>query len=647
MAFDGITAHLLASELNESLAGGRIDKIHQPDKQTVIISVRVNATVKKLLISINPACVRMNITSAVRENPKMPPSFCMLLRKYLSGAKILSVSCPSYERIVELKVSITDELYDQKTYTLICELMGRHSNLVLVTESGKIVDSLIHVDMSVNRYREVMPARIYEYPPAQDKITPDEALVLMNEGKLPIKTEFLTRNTEKALLNSVKGLSPRLCGLLADKAEADDRAPVNELGDAIKQNIIKEASILFTQIISKKSSPCVSFSDTHEPMDYHSIKYGDLPNTEDFNSISEAIDRFYDVKDRFIDIDRKKNILMSSVDAALSHAVRKYDIHRKDIEDGSKADYYKKCGDLILSNAYLIKDRPESFTCQDYYADPVTDITIPLNLSLDPSDNAQEYYKKFHKAKRKLELSSKYIEDDKDAINYFRSLKAAVKASESEEDIEALTYEIRSFSENDKRKERVPQKGERGYVDPNKNVGMAKSGKASSRAMRDAAKRAAQKANKSSGRKNLPSRSLSFRKYQTKDGYEILSGRNNIQNDELTFRTADKSDWWFHVKGLPGTHVILKSHRGEEFPSDEAVLEAAGIAAYFSRSIMIEEHSGNKSIDSSEIKIEVDYCPVSHVKKIPGAKPGMVIYENYYSVMVPAKAPGEDAIKDD
>ena len=640
MPFDGITAHLLASELNSLLSGTRIDKIFQPDRQTVIIHIRANAGMEKLLISCNPASVRMNLTTSDRENPKMPPSFCMLLRKYLSGAKIESITCPSYERIIEIKASNTDELHDRKSYTLICELMGRYSNLILTNQTGKIIDSLVHVDLSVNRYREIMPARIYEYPPSQDKLTADEALQICLDGRLPIKEEELGRSSEKAILNSIKGFSPSLARRITALSCVDDRIPVRALTDADTGNLISVLKKTLRDIKECNYKPSVYYSKDREPLEYSPFCLDESAETKCFNSISEAIDRFYESKDKAADLDRKKQRLTAIIDSALSHSVRKLQIHESDLQDGQKSDYYKKCADLILSNTYRIEPHASEFCCEDYYEDPPKTIEISLNPVLDASSNAQDYYKRFRKAMRKLELADEYIKADQDAITYFRSLKTAISSASCEEDINALEAEISGLAGGViliGAVSKLAKKDKPSQGDPNRMVGMAKSGKHASRAMREAARKASQKNKKLSQRKN--DAPLSYRRYMTKDGYEILSGRNNIQNDELTFKVASKDDWWFHIKGLPGTHVILKSHKGEEFPSDNAVLEAASLAVFFSKSIMVEEHMEGAGSHAGEIKAEVDYCPVSHVKKIPGARPGMVIYENYYSVLVPAKEP--------
>lgn len=635
MALDGITTELLSYELNSTLANGRVDKIFMPDKHTVILHIRVNGSVKKLLISISPSAPRINITNTTRENPMMPPSFCMLLRKYLAGSRIISVTNPGYERIVEIHLSTTDELHDVKEMRLTAELMGRYSNLILINQSGKIIDSAIHVDCSINRVREVMPARIYDYPPKQDKFIPEVAYKLIEENKLPITEAEMGRPIGKALLGSIMGLSPNIARQLCIVANVDERQPVKALSESDKQNIIDAASNLLKQIINKEIKAGVYFTEDDLPGDYSPFNLVGFSRKESTNTLSEAIDLYYDTKEHNIDLENKKQRLSAIINTALNHAVRKADIHRKDYEEGLMADEYKKCGDLIFSNSWMITERSEVITCVDYYEDPPKDVKIKLDPALSATDNAQEYYKKFRKAKRKYELSEKYLKDDNLAIDYFRSLKAAACACSCDDDVAALMQEIKDIStDKNESKKKGPKVGK---ADPNTTVGIAKSGNKSSRALREAAKKANMKQKEISRKNN--EKPLPCRRYTTTDGHTILCGRNNIQNEELTFRTADRKDWWFHVKGLPGTHVILKTNSNEDMPSDEAILEAAQCAAFFSRDIMIEEHNAIEGSRAGEIKAEIDYCPVSHVKKIPGAKPGMVIYEGYYSIIVNAIEP--------
>ena len=635
MALDGITVQLLSAELDRSLSGGRIDKIFQPDKSTFVLHIRTEQGVRKLLISLDPTAPRMNLTEQVRENPLMPPSFCMLLRKYLSGSRIVSISDPGYERIIEILVTTTDELHDTKTLRLIAELMGRYSNLILVNGEGKILDSAIHVDFSVNRVREVMPARIYEYPPRQDKMLADRALKMVEDNVLPVLSEEANRPVDKALLNSVMGFSPLLARQIAFAANVDDRIPVSSLSDSDRTSLIKVCRDYLSLITSRDISPAVYYGEDGTPAEFAPYPLLGYHHYQKTSSISDAIDLFYHGKEKNYDLENKKHNLLTIVNAALTHAARKADIHRSDIEEGSRSDDYKKFGDLLLAYTYLTPQDPSYLVCSDYYADPPRDISIPLDPAKNISDNAQEYYRRFRKSKRKTELAQKYLKEDNEAVDYFRSLKAACQAASCSEDIEAVRQELAFLAGSAKAKASESTKGS---GNPNASVGKAKSGKASSRALREAARRAAA----TKGKKQHTTKALPFRQFTTPDGYTILCGRNNIQNDELTFKTASRNDWWFHIKGLPGTHVILKTRAGEEMPSDEAVIRAAETAAFYSRSVILEEHSAGEGSRAGSIKAEIDYCPVSHVKKIPGARPGMVIYEGYYSIVVTAKDPQKD-----
>ena len=636
MTLDGITCQLLANELNKELEGKRVDKIYMPDKHTVILHIRFTGGYRKLLISIDPGSPRICFAETTAENPSMPPSFCMLLRKYLAGSRIEKVTNPGYERIIEITVSNNDELRDRKLYTLTVELMGRFSNLVLINETGKILDSAIHVDFSVSRVREVMPARVYIYPPAQDKLSPDRALEMARQGDLPIMESELSRPIEKALVGSIQGLSPVLAAYISDCADLDDRKTLSMLSDLEKSKLNASVKAFLESVTGGTYSARIFYDDNDEPADASIVDLKGYAKSETVSSISEAIYLSYRARDSRLVLDMGKDRLIQIISNALARVIKKRELHEQDLEEGKKADEYKHSGDLILTYKYMIKQGSSNVTLTDYTEEGQKDISVALNPTLDASGNAQEYYKRFHKAKRKMELAEKYLKDDDLAAQYLRSLFAAVNAATSLEDIQAINEEIRIEIAGDSgfRKGQAVKKNNTG--DPNKMVGVAKSGKASSRALREAAKRANQgKGNKDKAK----DRPLPCRRYMTSDGYEILAGRNNIQNEQLTFHTASRRDWWFHVKGLPGTHVILKTKPNEEMPSDNAVLEAASLAAFFSKAIILEEHMTSEDSKPGQLKAEVDYCPVSHVKKIPGAKPGMVIYEGYYSVLVEAKEP--------
>lgn len=637
MTLDGITCQLLANELNTELEGKRVDKIYMPDKHTVILHIRFTGGYKKLLISIDPGAPRICFADDTVDNPSIPPSFCMLLRKYLAGSRIERVTNPGYERIIEITVSKYDELKDRKTYTLTIELMGRFSNIVLINEGGKILDSAIHVDFSVSRVREVMPARVYEYPPAQDKLTPDKALEISESGSLPIMESELSRPIEKALVGSIKGLSPVLASFISDKADIDDRKTLSMLNESDKDRLNKVVTGFLRSVTDGTYKSYVFYDPNGDPEDASIVELRGFAKTKEVSSISEAIDLCYQARDSKLILDKGRDRLSQIIGSALARVIKKREIHEQDFEEGQKADLLKHYGDLILTYKYMISQGQSSVTLTDYTTESQNDITIPLNPTLDASGNAQEYYKRFHKAKRKMELAENYLKEDELAAQYLRSLSAAVTAASSVEDLDAINEEIKSEISGDSgfRKGSASKTRTQGAGDPNKMVGVAKSGKASSRALREAAKRA----NMGKAKNQNKERALPCRRYITSDGYEILAGRNNIQNEQLTFHTASRRDWWFHVKGLPGTHVILRTKPNEEMPSDNAVLEAASLAAFFSKAIILEEHMTSEDSKPGQLKAEVDYCPVSHVKKIPGAKPGMVIYEGYYSVLVEAKEP--------
>ena len=444
----------------------------------------------------------------------------------------------------------------------------------------------------------------------------------------------LSRPIEKALVGSIKGLSPILAAYLTDKADIDDRKTLSMLTPDQKTRLNKVIKDFLKAITEGTYKASVFYDDAGDPVDCSIAELKGFVRSSVLPSISDAINLYYLARDSRLVLDMGSDRLRQIITSALARVIKKRELHEQDLEEGKKADFYKHSGDLILTYKYMINQGSTSVTLTDYTDEGQKEVVISLDPTLDASGNAQDYYKKFHKAKRKMELAEQYLKEDELAAQYLRSLMAAVNAAASLEDIEAINEEIRS--EIVGKASSAPKHVSQNKGDPNKMVGVAKSGKASSRALREAAKRANQgKPGKNSGKE----KALPLRRYMTSDGYEILAGRNNIQNDQLTFHTASRRDWWFHVKGLPGTHVILKTKPNEEMPSDNAVLEAASLAAFFSKAIILEEHMTSEDSKPGQLKAEVDYCPVSHVKKIPGAKPGMVIYEGYYSVLVEAKEP--------
>ena len=483
MTLDGITCQLLSNELNKELEGKRVDKIYMPDRHTVILHIRFTGGYRKLLISIDPGSPRICFAENTAENPSIPPSFCMLLRKYLAGSRIERVTNPGYERIIEITVSNTDELRDRKLYTLTVELMGRFSNLVLINETGKILDSAIHVDFSVSRVREVMPARVYVYPPAQDKLTPDYALKMSEDGNVPIMETELSRPIAKALVGSVKGLSPILASYITDQADIDDRKTLSMLSDDQKTKLNNSIRDFLKSITEGTYSAHVFYDETGEPADASIADLKGYSRTKTVPSISEAIYMSYSARDSRLVLDMGRDRLNQIITNALARVIKKRELHEQDLEEGQKAESYKHSADMILTYKYMISQGQSNVTLTDYTSDPPKDIVIDLNPTLDASGNAQEYYKRFHKAKRKMELADKYLKEDELAAQYLRSLMAAVNAASSLEDLEAINDEIRTEITGDSGLRKSPNRNANiNKGDPNKMVGDAKSGKASSRA---------------------------------------------------------------------------------------------------------------------------------------------------------------------
>ena len=431
-------ARKLANDLNDTLSGSRIDKIFMPDRHSVVLHIRTQQGVKKLLICADPSLPRIMLAEDVRDNPALPPSFCMLLRKYLAGSRITSVTDPGYERVIEFNCTNTDELRDVKDYRLIVELMGRFSNIILVNGSGKILDSSVHVDFDVSKLREVMPARVYSYPPAQNKLSAEEALGMVRRGELPIIEDEKSRPIGKAIINSIKGMSPVLSRQLCLQSDADERQTIALLSEDARKRLIARLDSFLTAITEKTYTPRVFFDECGVPVEFAPMDFSGYGSSKAMDSISDAISLYYDSKFSEMDLDSGKHRLRQIADSALSKIIKKKEVHEADSAEGAKADKYKHCGDVILTYKYLIKPQDTILNTEDYTTDPPSVISIELDPSLDASGNAQEYYRKFRKAKRKAEMSEEYIKEDNLAIEYLRSVKTAIEAATTREDLDAV-----------------------------------------------------------------------------------------------------------------------------------------------------------------------------------------------------------------
>ncbi len=609
MPLDGVTIRLLAKELNQRLAGGRVDKINQPLRNDVVLVIRARGVNHQLLLSANPSEPRLHLTRHSFSNPPQAPMFCMLLRKHLGGAKLISVETVDLERLVILRFMTKNELGDQAEKRLICEMMGRHSNLILINENRIIIDSISHVDAGMSRVREVMPARTYVDPPAQHKLLPADILQRINNHTWLAHLDFLggeNKGTAELLLGQVAGFSPFLCAEICAAANVDERAKWNVLNDNQKQKVTAALVDLLACVTAEISSPSLYYfnEDDHIARDFHAFALFHRGTRRACADISEAMDQYYSSREEGNRVRQSRQQLTRVLEKSIAHVEKKQSIYHKDIRSASDYEDLKIKGDLILANLWQIEKGHEQVEVQNYYKQPVEPIAISLNPDRSPSWNAQDYYRRYNKNKTKYEMAQRFLAQSRDEIEYLNTLLNFVEQADTIEELKSVRSEMRQSG--------LVESAQKQKTKDNTFGG----------------RKAARKRAKTT--KGGQVRELDPHRYISSDGFTILAGRNNLQNDRLTLRLARKDDLWLHVSKAPGTHVIIRSE-GAEIP-DQTLLEAARIAAWFSR-------SGNQSVGGAGGQTAVDYCPISHVKKPTGSRPGMVIYNRHQTIMVTARDP--------
>lgn len=539
MPYDGLVTKNICNELSSILLEGKIDKIIQPNKDETLLFIRNNRVTYKLLLSANAENARAHITEVKSiENPTKPFNFCMVLRKYLLGAKLVNIFQPNNDRIINFTFENSNELGDKETKILIIEMMGKHSNIILTTENNTIIDSIHHIDFEISSVREVMPGRKYILPPSQDKQNPFSIK----------KADF------DNILQSDNKLSAHFTGICTLVSNSLNISSYDE----------------FNNFINHKVQPVVLL-DNNIPKDFYFIDLPSNYNKKHFDSLSQAIDYFYTYKLENRKIESAKNELAHIVSKLVSKYEKNLEIVNKKIESTKDMEKLKIEGELLSSNLYKVKPFDKEITLDNYYTG--CPITLQLNPNLTASQNLQSIFKKYNKLKNTLIACSKQKEELISALNYFESLFYEIHTQKYIEDLEEIKLELI----------------EQGII---KKV--------------------------SKKQKDMPSKPLEF----DVSNYKVLIGKNNIQNDKLTFHIASKTDIWFHVKNAPGSHTILRLNNIDiDNVSYETLNQVASLAAY---------HSKLKNSP----KVEVDYTLVKNVKKIPGAKPGMVIYENYKTLYV-------------
>ncbi|MFZ5352641.1 MAG: Rqc2 family fibronectin-binding protein [Bacillota bacterium] len=587
MPFDGSVVHSVVNELNNKILNGKVDKIHQPEKDELIISIRGFKENLKLLLSSSPMYPRIHLTDISRSNPMVPPSFCMLLRKHLMGSRIIGINQPDYERIVEIVFECIDELGYSNTKTLIIEIMGRHSNIVFIdNETKKIIDSIKRISFEVSSVREVLPGRTYIYPPAGGKQETPKISPLDVSSDCFVKdiTELHTSiKAEKYFLGRYNGISPVIAREVCHNAAVDADTDMKSIDYGSLSNLYYSFGKLFNQAKKHQYVPNIIF-ENEKPLDFSCFDLTLYSSCQKkyFKSISEAIETFYHEKDKKDRLKQKYGDIQRIISNRLDRSFKKLEKLNEELSQAQSSDKYKIYGELITANMHDISKGQESVRVLNYYSPEGEYVEIPLDSQLTPSANAQKYYKQYSKSKTALKLIDQQLKETKDEILYLESQLDNLEKCTEELEINEIRNEL----------------AEQGYISSRKTDKRDKHIK--------------------------PSKPLHF---ISSTGVEIYVGKNNIQNDYLTLKLAAPNDIWLHTKEIPGSHVIVKTE-GRKI-DDATLAEAANLAAYYSKA-------------RSSSKVPVDYTIKKNVKKPAGAKPGMVIYENYKTVYID---PIEESIK--
>ncbi|AOM12519.1 Rqc2 family fibronectin-binding protein [Bacillus thuringiensis] len=557
MAFDGLFTRAITHEIANSLYTGRISKIYQPSKYEILLHIRANGKNQKLILSSHPTYARLHLTNQNYDSPAIPPMFCMLLRKHLEGGFIEKIEQIDLERIIQITVRSRNEIGDESLKTLVIEIMGRHSNIILVdTKTNVILDSLKHISLAVNRHRTVYAGAEYIAPPAQHKINP---LQIETNDEFIRPLDFLSGNMDKQLVGTFTGISPLFAKEVVKKA-----GMVNEkaLADAFFS--------IQKPLLTHTYSPAMTTSNGKEF--FYLFPLAHLQGEDKtFSSVSELLDRFFFGKAERDRVKQQAHDLERFMQNEKNKNEKKLIKLKKTLQDAGKADKYQLFGELLTANMYALKKGDKDIEVVNYYDENGGTVKITLDPLKTPSENAQRYFQKYQKAKNSVVVVEEQIEKTNEEILYFDSLLQQMEAASSK-DIEEIREEL----------------AEEGYV----------------------------RNRKTKNAKKKPTKPV-LDKYLASDGTEIFVGKNNKQNDYLTTKFARRDEIWLHTKDIPGSHVVIRSLE----PAEETLLEAAKIAAYYS-----------KAKESSSVP--VDFTKIRHVKKPSGAKLGFVTYDNQQTVYV-------------
>lgn len=583
MAYDGITVAAVTDELNKKLTEGRVYRIAQPESDAIVLTVRAQRGQYRLLLSADASLPLVYITEENRKNPLNAPGFCMLLRKYIQNAKILSVTQPGLERVIRIEMEHMDEMGDMRRLCLITEIMGKHSNIILTDDKGEIIDSIKRISSLVSSVREVLPGRKYFIPETRGRIDP----MSVTDGRYLGMSEMSNMSVHRALITYI-GISNTAASEFIRTAGIDGDRIVSELDADEKKSVENVFSLGMEKIRTGAFSPVVYYHDG-VPVEYAAIDTGMYPDKKSGDSMSGTLELFYKEKELHVRIRQRSAELRRVVQTATERVSKKLGLQEKQCRDTEKREKYRLYGELIRAYAYRIEEGADKCVLQDYNTGE--DVCISLDPTLSPQDNANKYFDKYKKQKRTFEALSVYVQQSMKALEHLESIQVALDMAQNEDDLKEIRQEL----------------CDAGYISAEKD-GSGRNGKASS----------GRNKGKNAGAKNKGLCSAPLH-YVTEDGYHIYVGKNNHQNEYITFELANGGDMWFHAKKIPGSHVIVKAD-GAELP-DHIYETAAAVAAYYSKA-------------GSQGKVDVDYTIRKNLKKTPGGAPGFVIYHTNYSMTV-------------
>ena len=563
MPLDAICTAALCAELEQAITGGRIDKVQQPERDMLLLSLRANGKNRRLLIAAGTGNARVHLTESGFENPAEPPMFCMLLRKHLVGSHIVSIYQPEHERMLVLLLDTHDELGVDSRKQLVVEMIGRSANVILVGEDGRIIDCMRRVDFAGDALRRMLPGMIYRLPPKQEKLSFFDsdadtrvALIAGTDRQIPM---------DKWLLDHFSGLSPLICRELAYRCGGDYAFLPVQL-DALWETV-ENGEFTPTMILREK-----------KPLDFSFLcisQYGDAAQTETADSFSALLDEFYTRRDKQEQQRRRGHELQRSVKTARDRLARKLAGQKEELKRTESREDVRRRAELVTANLYRLKRGDRSLVCEDYYEPDCPEITISLDPLKTPQQNAAALYKEYNKLKGAEQHLTVLISQGEQQLDYLNSVLDELERAESEKDLSDIRRELAEAGILRKRKDARPEKG----------------------------------------KAQAPLR------FVTDAGLEVLVGRSNVQNDELTTKLARRTDYWLHTQKVHGSHVILRCDGLE--PDEQSLAQAACIAAYYSQG-----REGGK--------VPVDYTMVRFVRKPSGALPGKVIYTEYHTILAVA-----------